>query len=119
MHRLDGFWRLLTSLVASLALVMAVAAPTVAQPASSPPQAAPMPIVIDGMTLPEYQGLGCLTGGLIGAVGVYAYSDAIALAVTGVVTNPVLLIPVMATGLAIGCSVGSMMSPAFLLLGKK
>ena len=68
------------------------------------------------MTLPEYQALGCLIGGIIGATGVYAYSDVVAVAITGVVTNPVLLIPVMATGLAVGCAVGSTVSPVFLLL---
>jgi precorrin-3B methylase len=71
-----------------------------------------------GMTLPEYQGLGCLIGGVVGAAGVYGYSDVVAVAITGVVTNPVLLVPVMVTGLAVGCAVGSTLSPAFLLLSK-
>jgi hypothetical protein len=77
-----------------------------------------MPVVAAGMTLPEYQGVSCLTGGLVGAAGVYGYSDIIAIAATGMAASPALLVPVMATGLAIGCSVGSMMSPAFLVLGK-
>ncbi len=121
MLRRDVFrQRLLPGLVASSIMIVAAAAPIAAQPAPPPatPTAPPMPIVGMGMTQPEYQGLGCLLGGSVGAIGVYAYSDVIAVAVTGVVTNPVLLIPAMATGLAIGCAVGSTLSPVFLLLGK-
>jgi hypothetical protein len=32
--------------------------------------------------------------------------------------NPVLLVPVLATGFAVGCGVGATASPAFLWIGK-
>jgi hypothetical protein len=95
--------------------MLAVAAPSLAQTGS--PAATPMPIVGLGMTLPEYQGMGCLTAGVIAATGVFIYSDVITAAVSGVV-NPVLLIPVVATGFAVGCGVGATLSPGFLWIGK-
>jgi hypothetical protein len=83
---------------------------------TAPPTAPPLPVVGLGLTQPEYQGLGCLIGAIIAAVGTYGYSDIVAVAATGAVTNPVLLVPVMATGFAVGCAVGSTASPAFLPL---
>ena len=95
------------------AIAMAVASPVQAQT----PAPTPMPIVAMGMTLPEYQGLGCLAGGVAGAAGVFVYSDVIIVAATGAF-NPLLLVPSMATGLAVGCSVGAMMSPAFIWVSR-
>ena len=54
--------------------------------------------------------------GLVTLFGV-VYSDAITFAATGAF-NPVLLIPVMATGFAVGCGVGATVSPAFLWIGR-
>jgi hypothetical protein len=99
--------RVPVGLVAGLGIAMAAAVPAIAQTAQPP---SPMPIVALGMTLPEYQGLGCLAGGAAGAVGVFA---SITVATAGVL-NPVLL----ATGFAVGCSVGSTVSPTFLWIGK-
>lgn len=105
----------LARIIARLGIALAVTLPAAAQTAQ-PPQPG-LPVVGLGMTMPEYQGWGCLLGGTAGASGVFVYSDVIAVAATGVL-NPALLIPVMATGFAVGCSVGAMASPAFLWLGR-
>ena len=99
--------RVVAGAVAGLIAVAAARADT-AQPAP-----APMPIVGLGMTMPEYQGLGCMLGGTTAGAGAFAYSDIITAAATGMV-NPVLLLPVVATGFAVGCSVGAAASPLFL-----
>jgi hypothetical protein len=96
------------------ALLIALSAPGLAQTTSPP---APVPTVAFGMTLPEYQGVGCLVSGTAAGAGVFAYSDVITVAATGML-NPVLLIPVIATGFAVGCGVGATVSPAFLWIGK-
>jgi hypothetical protein len=82
-----------------------------AQPAS------PAPAVPPTMTMAEYQGLGCLLGGTVATTGVFVYSDIITIAATGVV-NPLLLVPVMATGFAVGCSVAATVSPGLLWIGR-
>jgi hypothetical protein len=72
-------------------------------PADTPPQ----------MTVQEKQAFGCLYAGVLGAVAAYVYSDIIAVAVSGAL-NPGLLIPVLASGFAVACGVGSQASPAIL-----
>ena len=66
------------------------------------------------MTLQEYQGLNCIAFGLATAAGVYVYSDVIVEVLTGMSVSAYLLLPVLATGFAAGCSVGSTMSPGLL-----
>jgi len=104
---------MLIRFVARLGVAVLVTVPSMAQTALP----VPAPTVALGMTLPEYQGWGCLVGGTSGASGVFVYSDAITVAATGAL-NPVLLIPVMATGFAVGCGVGATVSPAFLWIGR-
>ena len=110
--------------VLAIAGLLAIASPKagLAQAASTVPLSATAsaPLVPpNGMTLQEYQGLACLTMASITAAGVYVYSDIILEVLTGTTTNPVLLIPVIATGFAAGCSVGSTMSPAFLWIANQ
>jgi len=62
-------------------LVLALSTPALAQTAPPP---APVPTVAFGMTLPEYQGVGCLVSGATAATGVFAYSDVITVAATGI-----------------------------------
>jgi hypothetical protein len=91
--------------VAILAAPSAVAAQTAPgqAPADAPSQ----------MTVQEKQAFGCLYAGVLGAVAAYVYSDIIAVAVSGAL-NPGLLIPVLASGFAVACGVGSQASPAIL-----
>jgi hypothetical protein len=103
------------SMLAAVAALV-TATPAAAQPAAAQTASSAFPVVGLGMTMPEYQGMGCLLGGVVGATGVYAYSDIITTAATGML-NPLLLVPVMATGLAVGCGVGSTVSPVFLWIG--
>jgi len=103
------------TLIGRLGVAIATTLPLMpAMAATAPP---PAPVVALGMTLPEYQGWGCLVGGSVGAAGVFTYSDVITMAAVGM-TNPLLLIPAMATGFAVGCGVGATVSPAFLWLGR-
>ena len=113
-QHVDRPLRMLVGFVGPLGVALATTMPTSADTTQPAP---PAPAVALGMTLPEYQGWGCLIGGGIAATGVFVYSDAITVAATGMV-NPVLLIPVMATGFAVGCGVGATGSPAFLWLGR-
>ena len=76
------------------------------QPSLVPPRDAPM-------TLAEYQGLSCVTAGAITGIATLGYLDPIAAATTGL-ASPLLLVPVVAAGFAVGCSVGATLSPAFL-----
>lgn len=63
------------------------------------------------MTDQEYQGMGCLTAGSLGAVGAHLYSDVVAIAVTGA-ANPALGVPFVVSGFAVGCGLGGAMAPA-------
>jgi hypothetical protein len=108
--RSDARW---ASLLRALIVVVILAAPSavVAQTATAANEeqagAAPQ------MSLPEKQGFGCLYAGVLGAVAAYVYSDIIAVAVSGAL-NPGLLIPVLASGFAVACGVGSQATPALL-----
>ena len=108
----DHWARVLVGFVGLFGIGMAM--PAIAETTQPAP---PAPVVALGMTLPEYQGWGCLVGGTVAATGVFAYSDVITVAATGML-NPVLLVPVLATGFAVGCGVGATASPAFLWIGK-
>jgi hypothetical protein len=97
---------------AAMAQTAVAPAPVIAS-AVAPPMALPLAPVV-GMTMQEYQGLNCMAFGSFTAFGVYVYSDVILEALTGAFVNPLLLVPVMATGFAAGCGVGSTMSPGLL-----
>jgi hypothetical protein len=99
--------------IAALCLAASLAAgPAVAQavPAMQVPPTGP-----NGMPLQEWQGVSCLWGGALAGAGVFYYSDVLTVAATGV-TNPVLLIPLIATGFAAGCSVGANAAPGLMWL---
>ena len=65
------------------------------------------------MTIAEYQGLSCIAVGIVTCIGTLGYLDPIAAAATSL-ASPLLLVPVVAAGFAVGCSVGATLSPAFL-----
>ncbi len=67
------------------------------------------------MAIQDWQGLSCLWGGTLGGAGVFYYSDVLTAAATGV-TNPLLLVPLIATGFIGGCSVGANAAPGFVWL---
>jgi hypothetical protein len=65
------------------------------------------------MPIQDWQSLSCLWGGVLGGLGVFYYSDVLTVATTGA-TNPLLLVPLVATGFLGGCSVGSNLAPGLL-----
>src|SRR5437764_1855630 len=87
--------------VAALLLLGAslAAAPALAQ---QPPSLTATPTGPYGMSMAEWQGVSCLWGGSLAGLGVYYYSDVLAVAATGA-TNPLLLVPLLATGFIGGC----------------
>lgn len=89
-------------------------APAMGQTPASPP-------VATGpydMPVQEWQGLSCLWGGALAGFGVFYYSDVLTVAATGV-TNPLLLVPLIATGFIGGCSVGANAAPGLVWLYRK
>ena len=102
-----------TAFTATMLMLAALATPVRAQQAPAPPT--PTPGGPFGMSMPEWQGLSCLWGGSLGAMGVFYYSDVLAVAATGV-TNPLLLVPLVATGFLGGCSVGANGAPGLVWL---
>ena len=106
-------YRRCTILAAAVLMLAALATPALAQQAPAPPT--PTPGGPLGMSMPEWQGLSCLWGGSLGALGVFYYSDVLAVAATGV-TNPLLLVPLIATGFLGGCSVGANGAPGLVWL---
>jgi hypothetical protein len=94
--------RVLLWLAAALsAAALFAATPAKAQLAPAPPT--PLP---EGITYPEFQGLGCLIGGTIVAISAATYAEVVTV---GAATP--LVIPVMAAGFVAGCGVGAIMSP--------
>ena len=87
------------SLLAAHAPARAVEAPLV------PPAGTPM-------TMAEFQGLSCAALGAATGLAALAYIDPITVAAAGTFSTPLLLIPVVAAGFAVGCSVGATVSPA-------
>ncbi|MFO1059249.1 MAG: hypothetical protein U1E53_20065 [Dongiaceae bacterium] len=59
----------------------------------------------------QFQGVSCILGGFATAGASYIYSDVVAVAATGAVTNPVLTLPILAAGFAAGCGVFATMAP--------
>lgn len=58
-------------------------------------------------TYPEFQGLGCIAGGAVVALGVVTYVELVAAAAAIGAAPPL----IVATGFAFGCSVGALMAP--------
>jgi len=83
--------------------------------AQTAPEAPPVATGPYGMPIQEWQGLSCLWAGVIGGAGVFYYSDVLTAAVSGV-TNPLLLVPLIATGFIGGCSVGANAAPGLVWL---
>jgi uncharacterized membrane protein YeaQ/YmgE (transglycosylase-associated protein family) len=94
-------------------VVTVLTAPSVAAAQTAPSQDAAGSSPQATMTLQEKQGFGCLYAGILGVVGAYVYADIIAIAVSGML-NPSLLVPVLASGFAVACGVGSQATPALL-----
>ena len=67
------------------------------------------------MTVPETQGVGCLAGGSLAALGAHLYSDVVALALSGV-ADPALAIPFVVSGFAVGCGMGATLTPTLLYI---
>jgi hypothetical protein len=88
------------------------ASPALAQQAPAPQSTPAGPF---GMSMPEWQGVSCLWGGSLAGLGVFYYSDVLAVAATGV-TNPLLLVPLVATGFLGGCSFGANAAPGLFWL---
>jgi hypothetical protein len=78
----------------------------------------PAPTGPYGMPMQEWQGASCLWGGFLAGFGVFYYSDVLTVAATGA-TNPLLLVPLIATGFAAGCSVAANASPGLTWLYRK
>src|SRR5437762_6745195 len=108
--------RCFTILAAAVLLLASSLAPSpaLAQQAPTPPA----PGGPFGMSMPEWQGLSCLWGGSLVAMGVFYYRDVLAVAATGV-TNPLLLVPLIATGFLGGCSVGANAAPGPLCVFRR
>ncbi len=102
-----------TLLAASLCAAL-LSAPNAAS-AQGMPLTAPPAIGPHDMPIQEWQGVSCLWGGMLGGAGVFYYSDVLTVAATGV-TNPLLLVPLVATGFVAGCSVGANSAPGLTWL---
>jgi len=100
--------------IAALLLAASLAAAPAAS-AQTAPAAPPVATGPYGMPVQEWQGLSCLWAGVVGGAGVFYYSDVLTAAVTGV-TNPLLLVPLVATGFIGGCSVGANAAPGLVWL---
>ena len=71
------------------------------------------------MTLPQFQGVSCLGTGTLGALVAYAYTDMLVLTGTVVVNPLVIVAPAVATGFAVGCSIGANAAPGLFWLSKQ
>ncbi len=100
-------WHRLVVRMAPLVVCLALLAAT---PAHAQSDAAPVGPLPSDTTYPEFQGLGCLAGGTIVAVGAATYAEVIAAAAIGGASVP-LMVPILATAFAVGCSVGAVMAP--------
>ncbi|HEY6438548.1 MAG TPA: hypothetical protein VIY55_00915 [Acetobacteraceae bacterium] len=103
---------------ALLAIALCVVTLTLRQGASAqttPPVASPSAMGPNGMSMSEWQGVSCLWAGVLGSAAVFYYSDVLTVAATGS-TNPLLLVPLVATGFLGGCSAGANGSPGLTWL---
>jgi hypothetical protein len=71
------------------------------------------------MSMQEWQGLSCLWGGVLGGAAVFYYSDVLAVAAIGTTTSPILLVPLVASGVLSGCSFGANGSAGLIWLWRK
>lgn len=101
--------RRLLRLLAVLIVTYAFVAPAHAQD-----QATPLPPLPEGLTFPEFQGLGCLIGGTVVSISAATYAE-----IVSVGTATPLVLPVMAAGFVAGCGVGSIMSPGLWWIYRK
>jgi hypothetical protein len=67
------------------------------------------------MPIQSWQGLGCLYGSVTAATGVFYFQDMFAVALSGA-RNPLLMIPLMATGALAGCVFGYNSAPGLVWL---
>jgi hypothetical protein len=93
---------------------LAMSPPAAAQtaPLTPPPSTGPY-----GMPMSDWQGLSCLWGGVLGGAGVYYYSDVLTIAATGA-TNPLLAVPLIATGFIGGCTIGTNAAAGFVWIAR-
>jgi hypothetical protein len=92
-----------------------------AQPASAQSTPAQPRIAVGPSDMPiqEWQSLACLGGGALASFGLLAYNNVgvVAAAITGGnAGNPVLLLNILATGFALGCTVGNNLAPGLIWL---
>ena len=69
--------------------------------------------------MPQFQGVSCLGTGTLGSLIAYAYTDMLVLTGTVVVNPLVIVAPAVATGFAVGCSVGANAAPGLYWLSKQ
>jgi hypothetical protein len=111
-HFRNGLRLLLSALLCAGCLAASRAAS-----AQTAPQVAPVVTGPGDMPIQEWQGLSCLWGGVLGGTGVFYYSDVLVVAATGA-TNPLLLVPIIATGFLGGCSVGANAAPGLTWIAR-
>jgi hypothetical protein len=69
----------------------------------------------DRLSVPEVQGLGCITAGAAGAIGAYVYSDMMVMAVAASAgAGPAIGLPLIVSGFVTGCGVGTTIMPILL-----
>jgi len=108
--RLNGWYK--GYLGAALMLAAALWTPAKAEAPADVPETATGPY---DMPIQNWQGLGCLYGGFLASAGVVYYQDVLVVALSGAV-NPLLLVPLVATGFSVGCSVGYNSAPGLVWL---
>jgi hypothetical protein len=108
-----------TKLTALIAVLLGAAFVSVSPPAAAQtaPAVAPPAIGPYDMPIQEWQGVSCLWGGVLGGAGVFYYSDVLTIAATGA-TNPLILVPLIATGFLGGCTAGANAAPGLVWIAR-
>jgi hypothetical protein len=110
--RLSG---LVVALIACFALTMPLTQPCVALAETVQDPARMTAAHSDRLTVPEVQGLGCITAGAAGAIGAYVYSDMMVMAVAASAgVSPAIGLPLIVSGFVTGCGVGTTIMPILL-----
>jgi hypothetical protein len=99
------------------AVVLFAASLCTAPPAAA--QETPQPTGPFQMSMQEWRGLSCLWGGVFGGGAVFYYSDVLAVAAIGTTTSPILLVPLVATGVLSGCSFAADVSVGLIWLWRQ